>query len=95
MTSTELARLYAVGQAASFVYASKAIKKAGDEAYIAEQKIPIATAIIALTAVQDSLVEAKALLAEPSEENGRKFANALVGQDLTEVFAGMLPKTYR
>jgi hypothetical protein len=95
MTSVELARLYAVGQAASLVYASEAIKKAGDNAYIAEQKIRIATAIIALTTLQDSLVEAKALLAEPSEENGRKFANALVGQDLTEVFAGMLPKTYR
>jgi hypothetical protein len=40
-------------------------------------------------------VEAKALLAKPSEENGRKFENALVGLDLTEVFAGMLPKTYR
>ena len=87
--------MYAVGQAASFVYASEAIKEAGDEAYIAEQKIRIATAIIALTAVHDKIVEEKALLAKPSEENGRKFANALVGLDLTEVFAGMLPKTYR
>lgn len=95
MTVAELARVYVVGQVASLVYAAEAIKKARDESYIAKQKIRIATATRALTAVQDRLVEAKALLAEPSEENGRKFTKALVDQDLSEVFADFLPKTYR
>jgi hypothetical protein len=95
LTPAELSRLYAVGQAASLVAATAAIKNATDALYIAEQNKRISTATSALTSIQGLIVEARSLLISPTETNARAFINALADKDLTSIYSEILPKTYK
>ncbi len=92
MTGPELARLYAIGQAAALVAATEALKKTDNAKYVGVQKERLATAKKALQAVKGSVPEAGALLASPTDAAARAFVAAIKDKDLSGALGGMLPK---
>ena len=86
------ARLFIGGQAAAFVAASRVMDKSSNPKFKAVQKKRLDSASKNLQALADKVPAIKALLANPSDENGRKLAEALEGKDLSADVAGMLPK---
>lgn len=87
MTAAELARLFAAGQAAKLVSAAGAMSKSDDATYQAAQQKRMDDAKAALSAIP----EAAALVADPTEANGRAFAAAIADKDLSGAVGGMLP----
>ena len=92
MSPAELARLYAVGQAASLVVASEAIGKSNEAKYVSVQQARIDRAKKTLEALKGTVPEAAAVLAKPTEANGKAFAKAVESKDLTGALGGMMPK---
>jgi len=82
-----------IGQAAKLVSAATALKGAGasDETYKAAQEKRFADAKAALSRVS----AAQGFIANPSLASGRKFAQALAGQDLSGQVALPAPATYK
>ena len=92
MSGPELARLYAIGQAAALVAATEALKKTDNAKYVGVQKERLAKAKKALQAVKGSVPEAGALLASPTDAAARAFVAAIKDKDLSGALGGMLPK---
>ncbi len=86
------ARLFIGGQAAAFVSASKVLDKSNNAKFKKAQQKRLDTARKNLNAVAGKLPAIKALLASPTDANGRKLEAALAGKDLSAAVAGMLPK---
>ena len=91
MSGPELARLYAIGQAAALVAATEAVKKTDNAKYVGVQKQRLATAKKALQAAKGSVPEAGALLASPTDAAARAFVAAIKDKDLSGALGGMLP----
>lgn len=92
MSGPELARLYAIGQAAALVAATEALKKTDNAKYVGVQKERLAKAEKALQAAKGSVPEAGALLASPTDAAARAFVAAIKDKDLSGALGGMLPK---
>lgn len=95
MTKPELSRWFVTGQAASLVQATKALKKTSHAKYTAVQKERADKAVKALNAT--GLAEAKALVADPTDENARKLVAKMYKEDmdLTGQVGAMLPTKYK
>ncbi len=92
MSGPELARLYAIGQAAALVAATEALKKTDNAKYVGVQKQRVATATKALQAAKGSVPEAGALITSPTDAAARAFVAAIKDKDLSGALGGMLPK---
>ncbi len=90
MTPAELAEAYIQGAVAKLVTASAALSKSSDAKYQEGQQARIDLAKASLAAIQD-VPEAAALLADPSDANGRALVAAIKGQDLSAKVGAMLP----
>ena len=95
MTDAEKSQMYVVGQAAALVSATMATSNSDHPKYKAAQEKRIAVAKAALDSVKGQVPEAGKLLAEPTPANGRAFAEAVKGKDLTGAVGGNLPKEFK
>jgi hypothetical protein len=95
MSKAELSRWFVTGQAASLVQANKAMKKTDHGKYVAAQKARADKAVAALNAT--GLAEAKAVVADPTDENARKLVAKMYkeGMDLSGQVGSMLPSKYK
>ena len=93
MTPQQLAEWFAIGQAAALVESAQGANKTDNAKYKAADAARISKAKDVLSKIP----EAKTLLGAPTPENGRAFAAAISGKDLTKVIGPMLPdpKTYK
>ncbi|WP_416899041.1 MAG: multiheme c-type cytochrome [Minwuia sp.] len=91
MTPAELSRFFVTGQAASLVQAANALKKTDHPKYVAAQNARADKAKAALEAT--GLAEAKALIADPTEEKARALVAKIYTEDmdLTAQVGSMLP----
>jgi len=79
-TPQEKAEWYAVGQAAALVAATQGLSKTDNAKYKAAESARIAKA----KEVLGKVPEAQKVVAQPTPENGRAFAEAVKGKDLTK-----------
>lgn len=89
LSPPDLARFWAVGQAAKLVVATRALARLKHPKYASEQQRRIAEAKEALAIID--IPETRALMDKPTPENGRRFAKALEALDLTETVRDRLP----
>lgn len=96
MTPEELARFFAIGQAAKLVSAALAQTKSNDPDYQAAQTKRAEDTVAVLSALK-SVPEAAALIQNPTEENARKFVSAIADKDLSGEIGNLLPEqaTYK
>ena len=90
MTPPELARTFITGHAAALVKIAGA-KPATSPALMATRDKLTANAKAALEAIKGQVPEAAALIADPSEANGRKLIAAIADKDLSGAVGSMLP----
>jgi hypothetical protein len=92
LSPAEKAEWYAVGQAAALVAASEGMSKSPNPKFVEAEKARMAKA----KEVLGKIPEAQKLLAQPTADNGRAFAAAIRGKDLTKS-VGTLPdpSTYK
>jgi hypothetical protein len=79
-TPQEKAEWYAVGQAAALVAATEGMNKTDNPKYKEAETARVAKA----KEVLGKVPEAQKLLSQPTRENGRAFAEAVKGKDLTK-----------
>jgi hypothetical protein len=92
LSPQEVAEWYAVGQAAALVEATQGANKTDNAKYKAADAARIAKA----KDVLGKIPEAKLVLASPTPDNGRAFAAAVQGKDLTKLVGALPdPKTYK
>lgn len=87
MSDAQLAMLYVQGQAAKLVVATKAGGRSVNAAYKAFQQKRAADAAAALKSVSGSA----ALIANPTDDNARKFLAGLDASDAASAVGGALP----
>ena len=87
MDAAQLSRLFIAGQAAKLVSAANARDNSDDAGYQTAQQKRFDDASSALSAVP----EAAALLADPTDANGRALFDAIRDKDLSGLVGGLLP----
>ena len=97
MTPPELARMFVIGQAAALVKVASVAGKVNNPKYQATLKKIETDARAALDAVKGQVPEAAAVLAQPTDANARKLADAVAAKDLSPQVSGRLPakNTYK
>ncbi|RVU39545.1 hypothetical protein EOI86_10045 [Hwanghaeella grinnelliae] len=91
MTDAQKSVYFLVGQAAALVSATDAISKTDNAKYVEAQNKRIAKAKEVLSAIP----EAADVLANPTDEAGRAFGEAIKGKDFTGQVGSMLPTKYK
>lgn len=94
LSKLERARWYVIGQAAKLVAAKKAMRGVTDAPYRKVQQARADAALAVLSLLPD-FPEVDALRAEPTEENGRRFADAVETMDVLDDVRDLLPVKYK
>jgi len=97
MSVAELSRVFLTGHAAAFVQTSAATGKSTNPKFQQTLDQIKSAARAAIDGVKGQVPEAAALLARPTEENAKKFVNALASKDLSSQVGPKLPapSTYK
>jgi hypothetical protein len=97
MNPAELSRTFVTGHAAALVKVTSVQGKVNNAKYQETLKKIETNARAALDAVKGQLPEAAAVLAQPTEANGRKLADAIANKDLSAQVSRLLPakNTYK
>jgi hypothetical protein len=90
LSPKEKAEWYAIGQAAALVNATEALTKVNSGKFAEAQKARIDKA----KSILGKIPEAQKVLQQPTDENGRAFAQAIRGKDLTTA-VGPVPTNYK
>jgi hypothetical protein len=97
MSVAELSRVFLTGHAAAFVQTSAATGKSTNPKFQQTLDQIKSAARAAIDGVKGQVPEAAALLARPTEENAKKFVDALASKDLSSQVGPKLPapSTYK
>lgn len=91
MSVAELSRVFLTGHAAAFVQTSAATGKSSNPKFQQTLDQIKTAARTAIDSVKGQVPEAAALLARPTEENAKKFVDALAAKDLSAQVGSKLP----